>query len=853
MPFKTLGRKIGKSYRNLSLQNIITIPFLLHIFLTVGLVGYLSWRNGEKAVNNVTSKLRSEVTAGVEKHLESYLAIPHIIVRLKQNAIKLNKLSIADFPDAQQDFWSTIQLFDSVRAIYMGNQAGKFIYLQQENGKFSTKEVTDAPRRNIYSLDRLGQKQKLLKVDEFDPRLRPWYINTYFTQENNWSKIYTFTGGELGITAAGFLRDSQGDTQGIVGVDLILSGIGKFLQKIEISENGQIFILERNGYLVATSSNEKPFTYDSVEKKEKRLRAIDSKNFLIQASSEYIIQHFRSLYNIDSPQQLDFRLKSDFPQGEVRPTIKPTTRGDRQLVQVLPYQDELGLDWLIVVVIPEADFMGEINANTRNTVWLCLLALATATFFGIFTSRKIAQPIAHLSRITELVAQSAKARRTGTDFYPIVKAKSIRELKLLSQSFNEMVLRLKKAFKDLENTNEELENRVKQRTEALIVAKEAADAANRAKSEFLANMSHELRTPLHAILGFTQVFLQDSQLNPQQRENLATVKRSGEHLLILINDILEMSKIEAGLVSVREKPFDLHLLLENLAKMFKLRLATPPRGERSQNKNLELIFDLDSNMPQYIQTDPVKLHQILINLIENGIKFTTEGKVTLKVKPIIDRSSARGQPMAKSNFRGTLPSNISLEEHTPNISKLAFTVEDTGDGILASELESIFAPFNQTKQAIAQKGTGLGLAISQHFVRLLGGEIDVSSTSGQGAKFEFQIPIKVVDGDQPGMDSTRQEFMNKIDSLFINQEQEQNVATQKYLPPAIDVSVLAGMPAEWMENLRQAAIEVDADLIRQLIEQIASSNSYLAQELTRMLNNFEYDEIIELTELADNH
>lgn len=862
MPFKTLGRKIGKSYRNLSLQNIITIPFLLQIFLTVGLVGYVSWRNGEQAVNNVTSKLRSEVTAGVEKHLESYLAIPHIIVRLKQNAIKLNKLSITDFPDARQDFWSTIQLFDSVRAIYMGNQAGKFIYIQQENGQFSSKEVTEVPERKIYSLDHLGQKQKLLEVDEYDPRLRPWYINTYRTQKNNWSQIYSFTRGELGITTAGFLRDSQGVTQGIVGVDLVLSGIGKFLQQIEISENGQIFILERNGYLVATSSNEKPFTYDSVEKKEKRLRAIDSKNFLIQATSEYITQHFRSLYNIDSAQQLDFRLKSDSPQGEIHPTIKPTTRGDwtpstakgdRQLVQVLPYQDELGLDWLIVVVIPEADFMGEINANTRNTVWLCLLALATATFFGIYTSRKIAQPITHLSRLTELVAQSAKARRTGTDFYPIVKAKSIRELKLLSQSFNEMVLRLKTAFKDLENTNEELENRVKQRTEALIIAKEAADAANRAKSEFLANMSHELRTPLHAILGFTQVFLQDSQLNPQQRENLATVKRSGEYLLILINDILEMSKIEAGLVSVREKPFDLHLLLDNLAKMFQLRLATPPRGASPQHKNLELIFDLDSNMPQYIQTDPVKLHQILINLIENGIKFTTEGKVTLKVKPIIDRSSARGQPMAKSNFRGTLPSNIPLEEHTPNISKLAFTVEDTGDGILASELESIFAPFNQTKQAIAQKGTGLGLALSQHFVQLLGGEIDVSSTSGQGAKFEFQIPIKVVDGDQLGTDSTRQEFMDKIDSLFINQEPAQNVATQKYLPPAIDISVLASMPEEWMENLRQAAIEVDADLIRQLIEQISSSNSYLAQELTRMLNNFEYDEIIELTELADNH
>ena len=119
-------------------------------------------------------------------------------------------------------------------------------------------------------------------------------------------------------------------------------------------------------------------------------------------------------------------------------------------------------------------------------------------------------------------------------------------------------------MKNLENANEELENRVKQRTKALMTAKEAADASNNAKSEFLANMSHELRTPLHAILGFTQVALQDSALKPQQRKNLVTVKNSGEHLLALINDILEMSKIESGSISVKEKPFDLYLLLENL-------------------------------------------------------------------------------------------------------------------------------------------------------------------------------------------------------------------------------------------------------------------------------------------------
>ena len=597
MPFKTLRRNIARSCRNLSLQNIITIPFLLQIFLTVGLVGYLSWRNGEQAVNNVTSNLRSEVTAGVKQHLKSYLETPHTIVRLKQNAIKLKKLTFADFTDAQQDFWSTIQLFDSVRAIYVGNKAGKFIYIKQEDGEFYSQEVKEVPERKTYILDSLGQKKELLEVDRYDPRQRPWYTKTQRTQGNNWSEIYTFTRGELGISAAGFLQDRQGNIQGIVGVDLILSGIDNFLQGLEISENGQVFILERNGYLVASSTQEKPFIYDPVAKQEKRLQATNSKNLLTKATANYLTRHFSSLSAIDRPEQLDFKLQGD----ETPPLLR-----DRQLVQVLPYQDGRGLNWLIVVVVPEADFMAEINTNTRNTIWLCLAALAIATLVGVYTSRRIAQPIAHLSQVTNLVAHSARARKTGTNFYPVVKAKSIKELKLLAESFNEMVIQLKAAFKDLENTNEELENRVKQRTAALIVAKEAADAANRAKSEFLANMSHELRTPLHAILGFTQVFLQDSTLRPQQRENLTTVKRSGEHLLALINDVLEMSKIETGSVSVNPKPFDLYLLLDNLAKMFELR---------SHNKNLELQFALSANLPQYIQTDPVKLNQILINLI----------------------------------------------------------------------------------------------------------------------------------------------------------------------------------------------------------------------------------------------
>ncbi|MEL7078635.1 MAG: ATP-binding protein [Cyanobacteria bacterium J06648_1] len=767
--------KVIRFYRNLSLQSIITFPFLLQIFVTVSLVGYFSWRNGEQAVNNVTSQLRSEVTTGVKQHLESYLETPQLIVRLKQNSISNEQLDAADFSLIQQDFWSTIRLFDSVRAIYLGNDQGKFIYSKREEGKFYSQEVRESPDRKTYILNLQGQKQELINTDEYDPRIRPWYINTLKTQANNWSKIYTFTGGELGITAAGLLKDSRGNTQGIVGVDLILSGINRFLQSIEISKNGQVFILEPNGYLVGTSTDETPFTYDLVTKKEQRLRAINSQNTLVRATTEHIIEYFGSLNQINNLQQLEFKLEHK-----------------NQLVQIVPYQDELGLDWLIVVVMPEADFMAEIENNTRNTIWLCLVAGAIATLLGIYTSHKIAQPIANLSQVTSIIARSAKAKNTSTHFYPVVKAKSISELQILARSFNEMVIQLQAAFRDLENSNQTLENRVEQRTEALMVAKEAADTANRAKSEFLAHMSHELRTPLHAILGFTQVALQDAELKPQQRENLLTVRRSGEHLLTLINDVLSMAKIEAGSLSIDIKPFNLHLLLKNLGRMFQLQ---------SQQKNIKLTFNLPPNLPQYIETDPVKLNQILINLIENGIKFTEKGSVTLSLEL-------------------TTQSQQTI---------LAFAVIDTGSGILPSQLKSIFIPFSQTDKH-GYEGTGLGLSICQQFVRLLGGEITVSSKFGQGSSFKFQIPIIVTGQD--------------------NSTIAPAISNLKFTPTAerkLFKSDLANMSTEWIEQLHHAAIAVDSDLTLQLINQIPDQETHLAQGLTRMLKNFEYDEIVELT------
>lgn len=321
---------------------------------------------------------------------------------------------------------------------------------------------------------------------------------------------------------------------------------------------------------------------------------------------------------------------------------------------------------------------------------------------------------------------------------------------------NDLILTVKEAIrsyfqeKSLTETNQSLqllnvllEQKVGERTAELEIAKQDAELANQVKSNFLCMISHELRTPLSAIIGFSQLLIADKSLNQEQVKNSEIINQNGEHLLILINDILSMSKIEKGKIAIQNHQFNLRHFLDTIKEMME---------DKANQKKLQFILEYDPALPQFIIADNTKLRQVLIHLISNGIKFTSVGSVVLEVYFSVEHSTHSTKPYRRSQ------QNIFLH----------FKIKDTGIGIPSNLLNTLFNPFVQTRTGKTSEGTGLGLPISSELVQLMGGKISVETEVGKGSTFEVKIPIET---SLPLNESDLSQSLNTVIGLEANQPQ----------------------------------------------------------------------------------
>ncbi|WP_434686147.1 adenylate/guanylate cyclase domain-containing protein [Pseudanabaena minima] len=436
-----------KLFRNIPLTLILVVPFVVQICIAVGVVGVFSFRNGQKAVGELATQLSGEVSNRISTKLDNYLQVPPQINQTNANAVKLGMLNLKNFQQVGAFFWTQINLY-KVGYINFAFDNQEFIGVERkDNGKIVINETTLArgiTKTASFSTDRKGNRQKLQEIIETDEDVREegWYADAIKAGKPTWSRIYQWVDRPevLSISHSYPLYERDRKIIGVLGVDFILTQLNSFLNELKSDQSGRIFIIERSGLVVGTSSSEK--TFSIINGNPQRLNILNSRDPLSRATARYLVNEFGGFNSIQDKEYLE-----------------PNLEGRKYFIQVQPWSDRDGLDWLIVVVLPESSFMEQINHRQQITILFSLAALGCAILIGMMTARYITEPLLKLSGASQAIANG--------DLDSRVSVQGTSEVKVLSESFNRMAEMLTESFNRLEKANTELESRVQSRTSEL--------------------------------------------------------------------------------------------------------------------------------------------------------------------------------------------------------------------------------------------------------------------------------------------------------------------------------------------------------------------------------------------------
>lgn len=419
------------------LRRLLIIPFVLQVVGAVGIIGWLSFRSGQKSTNQIAYQLREEITKNTKHQITDILATATTISKLTTASIRANQIDLQNIRSLEELYWTDLTTFSLVRGLGVGNASGDLMgmFKQVENGE-STYHLEYIADEDSYVSLKLNSERQIIETStmsrQVDARERPWYQAASKAGESVWTEPYASIGRStsqtLLINYSTPVFDKNRVLQGVTSIILDLSQLSEILSNLDLGPSGHVFVLQPTGELIGTSDGKPPLKFQNeiVE----QLRATESTTPLIQASAAYLNQEFNNrLDDIHQEQQFEFFIE-----------------GKRQFLKVAPLSTTDGLHWLVVVAMPEADFMDQIYANTRTTLIICLGTLAIAITLGIFTARWIVNPIKHLSQATTHLSEG-EFDQPLNDNYPI------KEVSLLAQSFIQMAQNLRNAFTALQDSN----------------------------------------------------------------------------------------------------------------------------------------------------------------------------------------------------------------------------------------------------------------------------------------------------------------------------------------------------------------------------------------------------------------